>query len=75
MNTRQIVGLVILLLGVLALVYGGFSYTEEKHEVDLGPLELEVKEKERVNVPAWAGVAAIAVGAVLLVYRRKRSSP
>jgi hypothetical protein len=69
------VGVVVLVLGILALVYGGFSYTEEKHEAKLGPIEFNVKEKERVNIPVWAGVAAIAVGAVMLVYRGRRSSP
>ncbi len=75
MNARQIVGLVVLVLGVLSLVYGGFGYTEETHDVELGPLELRVEEKERVSVPVWAGVAAIAAGAVLLVYRRQPGDP
>jgi hypothetical protein len=34
----------------------------------LGPIELSVKEKQSVNVPVWAGVAAIAAGAALLLF-------
>jgi len=39
---------------------------------ELGPIEVSFKDKERVNVPAWAGVGAIVVGAVLLASRGKR---
>jgi len=70
--TKKIVGLALVALGVLALVYGGFSYTKETHDTKLGPVELSLKEKERVNVPVWAGVAAIAVGAAVLVVDRRR---
>ena len=46
--------------------YGSFSYTKESHEAKLGPIELSVKDKETVNIPVWAGVAAIVAGALLL---------
>lgn len=72
MNPRVLVALVLIALGVLGLVYGGFSYTEESHDVNVGPVELSVKEKERVNVPVWLGVAAIVVGAGLLLTARRR---
>ena len=63
----KILGVVLLAAGILALVYGGFSYTRETHEANLGPLSLEVKEKERVNVPLWAGAALAVVGGGLLL--------
>jgi uncharacterized membrane protein YidH (DUF202 family) len=72
MNAVKIVGMVLIVAGILALVYGGFSFTKETHQAKLGPLELQVKEKETVNVPVWAGVGAIVVGAVLLVVPLKR---
>ena len=65
-------GLGLALLGVLALLYGGFSYTKETHTADLGPLHISVAEKERVNVPMWAGVGAIVIGGLLLVVSGKR---
>jgi len=68
----RLAGLVILSLGILALVYGGFSYTRQTHEADLGPLEIRVKDKERVDVPVWAGVAAAVTGAGLLVVGGRR---
>jgi hypothetical protein len=69
----KILGIVLLAAGILALVYRGFSYTSETHEAKLGPLQLELKEKERVSVPTWAGVAlAVAGGGLLLAGARKK---
>ena len=73
MKARSLVGLALIGLGILALVYGGFSYTDETHDVELGPVELQVTEKERVNIPAWGGVAAIIVGAAILLMQRSKS--
>jgi uncharacterized membrane protein YidH (DUF202 family) len=67
MDGRKLIGVVLVVAGVLGLLYGGFSYTKNTHDVKLGPIELSVKEKESVNVPVWAGVGAIVVGVVLLV--------
>ena len=64
----KVLGIVLLAAGILALVYGGFSYTRETHEANVGPLSLEVKEKERVNVPLWAGVALAVAGGGLLLF-------
>jgi hypothetical protein len=70
----KILGVMLLAAGILALVYGGFSYTRETHEANVGPLSLEVKEKERVNVPLWGGVAlAVAGGALLLFGGRQKT--
>ena len=72
MNPTKLVAIVLIVAGVLGLVYGGFSYTKNTTAVKLGPIELAVKEKESVNVPMWAGIAAIAVGGLLLVMGGKR---
>ena len=70
MSPIKIVGIVLIVLGVAALAYGGFSYTKETHQAKLGPVEISVKDKEQVNVPQWAGIASILVGVVLLVAGR-----
>jgi drug/metabolite transporter (DMT)-like permease len=67
MTPVKIVGLLLIAAGVLALVYGSFSYTKETHKAELGPLKIQVAEKETVNVPQWAGIAAVVAGVVLLV--------
>lgn len=73
MNAIKIAAIALIVAGVLALAYGGFSYTKETHQAKLGPIELSVKEKQTVNIPVWAGVAAIAIGGVLLVFGGRRS--
>jgi hypothetical protein len=67
MNSIKILAVAIIVAGVLGLTYGGFTYTKDTSAVKLGPVELNVKEKERVNIPLWAGVGAIVVGGLLLV--------
>lgn len=68
MNTLKIVAVVLIVGGILALGFGGFSYTKETEGAKLGPIELTVNEKKTVNVPVWAGVGAIVAGAALLAY-------
>lgn len=67
MRPMKILGIALIVAGTLALVYGGFSYTRERHDVKLGPIQLSVEEKERVSIPVWAGAGAIGIGALLLV--------
>lgn len=68
MNAVKLVAVALLAAGTLGLVYGGFNYTKETHEARLGPIEFSVQEKQRVNIPVWAGVGAIAVGGLLLLF-------
>jgi len=72
MNGNRMAAIVLIVGGVLALVYGGFSYTKNTEGVDLGIVKLEVKEKERVNVPLWLGVVAVGGGAAMLMMGGKR---
>ena len=72
MNPVKLAAIVLLVAGVLALVYGGFSYTKDTTAVKLGPIEMTVKEKKTVNVPMWAGIGVIVLGGVLLATGGKR---
>jgi hypothetical protein len=74
MNAFKMAGIVLIAAGILGLVYGGFSYTSATHETKLGPIEFSIKDKERVNVPVWAGVGAIVAGGALLLLGGKKSS-
>ena len=71
MDAQKLAAIVLIVAGALGLAYGGFSYTRETHEADLGPLHMSVAEKKRVNVPIWAGVGAIVAGGLLLVLNKK----
>ena len=68
MNAARIGGVVLILAGVLALVYGSFSFTKATHEARVGPITLAVQEKQTVNIPVWAGVAGIVVGGAFLLF-------
>ena len=72
MTAIRILAIVLIAAGTLGLIYGGFSFTKESHDADIGPIHLSVKDKQRVNVPVWAGAGAIAAGTLLLVVKRKR---
>lgn len=68
MKGVKLIGILLIVAGALALAYGGFTYTSDRHGATLGPLEFSVAEKETVNVPVWAGVGAIVVGSVLFLW-------
>ena len=67
MNGIRIAAFVLIAVGVLALAYGGFSYTKSSDEATIGPVVLTVTDKERVNIPVWAGAGAIIVGVGMLI--------
>lgn len=72
MNAMKVLGIVLIAGGILALVYGGFTYTKDTHEAKIGPITLSVSDKERVNVPIWAGVGAVVIGGLILVFGSKK---
>ncbi len=67
MSVAKIVGIVLLVCGTLSLAYGGFSYTKDESQVDIGPVSFAVQERERVDLPIWLGVGFIVIGGGLLV--------
>jgi hypothetical protein len=67
----KLVAIVLIVAGIAGLVYGKFSYTKATHEVNVGPLDLSVKEKRTVNIPLWAGIVAIAAGGLLLIVPKR----
>ena len=74
MTGSRWLGLLLIILGVVGLVYGGITYTRERHEVDLGPLQVNVEEKESIPIPPVLGGLAIAAGVIVLVLGgRKRA--
>ena len=70
MNLVKMLAIVLIVAGVLGLAYGNFTYTKDTHQAKIGPIELSIKDKKTVNIPVWAGVAAIVAGAFLLLRRK-----
>lgn len=71
MSALKIVAIVLIVAGIAGIVYGKFTYTKATHEAKLGPIDLSVKEKQTVNIPLWAGIAAIVAGGLLLAVPKR----
>lgn len=71
MNPTKLIGIILIAAGGLGLIYGGFTYTKETTGLKLGPLELQVKEKETVSIPLLLSAGAIAFGVFLVAVGRK----
>ena len=63
--------MVLIVLGLLALAYQGFSYTSREKVLDIGPLEAHADTEKTVAIPPIAAGAAVLVGLVLVVAGRK----
>ncbi|MFY8133613.1 MAG: hypothetical protein ACOVKS_01275 [Aquimonas sp.] len=72
MNSLRLASLVLMVGGALALAYGGFSYTRDTHELNLGPLQVQVQERKYLNIPIWAGLASLLAGVALLAASARR---
>jgi hypothetical protein len=71
MNGSRMLAIVLIIAGALSLAYGSFTYTKKTHDAKIGPMEISIKDKETVNIPAWAGGGALLAGVLLLIVRTK----
>ncbi|HEX3178138.1 MAG TPA: DUF3185 domain-containing protein [Methylomirabilota bacterium] len=72
MKPVAIVGLILIILGVIALAYQGITYTTNQKVVDLGPLKLEAKREKTIPLPPVLGGVALAAGVILLIVGTRR---
>lgn len=73
MKGKTIAGLLLVALGVAALAFRTFSWTKKTHSAKVAGFEFALKEKESVEVPAWAGAGAVAAGVVLVLLGARRT--
>jgi hypothetical protein len=71
MKGTSLLGLALIVLGVIALVYQGISYTTHKKVVDIGPIEATKEEHKTIPLPPVLGVIALAGGIFILARDRK----
>jgi drug/metabolite transporter (DMT)-like permease len=71
MKATAIVGIVLIVIGVIALAYGGFSFTTTEKVAEVGPLKLEKEKTRSVSLPPILGAVALIGGVVLLVFGRR----
>ena len=70
----KIVGVILIILGVVALIFGGISYTTKEEVVDLGPIEATAEQKKTIPLPPVLGAIALIGGIVLLVVGSKKKA-
>jgi len=68
-----IVGIVLIVVGVIGLAVGGFSFTRKEKVIDLGPIEATADKKESVAIPPVLGAVALISGVVLVAVGSRRS--
>lgn len=64
----KIAGILLILAGIGAVLYGGFSYTSQKRAVDMGPMQINVTEHHSVPIPPILGIAGILAGGALVYF-------
>jgi drug/metabolite transporter (DMT)-like permease len=73
MRPAAIVGILLIIVGIAGLAFGGFSFTRKEKVLDLGPIEASADKKESLPVPPILGAIAIVGGAVLLAMSARRA--
>jgi len=73
MSRMRILGIVLVILGVLALVYGGVSYNQNRTVLKMGSVKVTATEQKDIAVPAVVGVAVLVGGVALLVVGKRRA--
>jgi uncharacterized membrane protein len=69
----KVAGIVLIVLGILALVYQGFTYTETKQDAQIGSLKIQHNETEAVPLPPIVGGVLIVAGVAVLFIGNRRN--
>jgi len=69
---KRTIGVVLIVLGLIGLAWGGFTYTTKEKVVDLGPIEATRDKTHNVPLPPVAGAAALIGGVALLLASKEK---
>ena len=72
MSARRVIGLVLVIIGIVALALGGVFWTDRDTVLDAGPLEVQTEEREGFAVPPVLGVIALVGGIALMAIPDRR---
>ncbi|HKY20595.1 MAG TPA: hypothetical protein VJM31_05190 [Vicinamibacterales bacterium] len=72
MNPRHIAAILLIVVGLVSLIWGGISWTNEKTVLDLGPLQATTRERETIPMPPILGGLMLAGGVALLLLKPKK---
>jgi hypothetical protein len=74
MKPAMMLGILLIVLGALALAYQGFNYTKQERVLDVGPIHATAEEQKHVSIPPILGALALVGGIVLVVTGNRKSS-
>lgn len=69
----KVLGIALIAVSILMLIFRGFSFTQEKKIVDIGPIEINQKQRKSVDWPLYAGIITLSAGVVVLVAANKKA--
>ena len=73
MKANVVVGILLIVVGVIGLAWGGLTYTRKEKVIDIGPIEASTETRETIPVPPILGGLALAGGVILLVSSGKKN--
>jgi uncharacterized membrane protein YidH (DUF202 family) len=68
------IGIILIIIGIVALIFGGITYTKKEKVIDLGPIEATAKHEKTIPLPPILGAVALIGGVILLVAGGKRGA-
>ena len=72
MKPAGFIGIILIVVGIIALAYGGFTYTKREKIIDVGPLQVSADKEHTVPLPPILGALALAGGVVLVIVGSKK---
>jgi uncharacterized membrane protein YidH (DUF202 family) len=73
MRPAAIIGIILIIIGVIALAYGGFTYTKREKVIDAGPLQVSADKEKTVPLPPVLGALCLAGGVVLVIVGNRKA--
>jgi len=70
---NRTIGIVLIVVGIVMLIWGGFTYTKKEKVVDAGPIQISADRQKTVNWPPYAGGILLVGGIILLVTSKKKT--
>jgi hypothetical protein len=74
MKPAMMLGILLIVLGGLALAYQGFNYTKQEKVIDIGPIHATAEEQKHVSIPPILGALALVGGIVLVVAGTRKNA-